>query len=175
MTDTRYSVALADKLCRRISEGTPLRQAVREIEGAPPEATVRGWVRDNREGFAAKYESARRLQADAWADELVLLANRDDLDSQDKRVRIDTLKWLCSKILPRRYGERLLMAGDPDNPIQHLHRAVAPTLADLPLDALDALEAFCSRMVMEHEPAGATLQHDAVERSAPALLEQRQP
>ena len=80
MTDTRYSVALADELCRRISEGTPLRQAVREIEGAPPEATVRGWVRDNREGFAARYEAARRLQADAWADELVLLANRDDLD-----------------------------------------------------------------------------------------------
>ena len=117
MTDTRYSQMLADELCRRISEGTPLRQAVREVEGAPPEATVRGWVRDNRQGFATRYEAARRLQADSWADELVLLANRDDLDPQEKRVRIDTLKWLCSKILPRRYGERLLMAGDPENPI----------------------------------------------------------
>ena len=170
MSETRYSQGLADELCRRISEGTPLRQAVREIEGAPPEATVRGWVRDNREGFAAQYEAARRLQADAWADELVLLANREDLDPQDKRVRIDTLKWLCSKILPRRYGERLLMAGDPENPIQHLHRAVTPTLADLPDDALDALQVFCNSVLLEHEPAGVTIQHEAL----PPLLDARQ-
>jgi hypothetical protein len=64
------------------------------VEGAPPEATVRGWVRDNREGFATQYETARRLQADAWADELVLLSNRDDLDPQDKRVRSAWSRWL---------------------------------------------------------------------------------
>ena len=88
-------------------------------------------------------------------------------------MRIDTLKWLCSKILPRRYGERLLMAGDPENPIQHLHRAVAPTLADLQPDALDALEAFCNRMVLEHEP-GATMRHGSVQGSMPMLLDHKQ-
>jgi hypothetical protein len=39
------------------------------------------------------------MQCEAWADEIVQIAYRDDLDPHDKRVRIDTLKWLCSKLM----------------------------------------------------------------------------
>jgi len=85
------------------------------------------------------------MQVEAWADEIVLLANREDLEPNDKRVRIDTLKWLCSKIAPRRYGERLLMAGDPENPIQHLHQEVSMT--ELTDAQLDALEKFCHSLI----------------------------
>ena len=89
MTETRYTPELAADILRCVSEGTPLRQVRRE-KGLP-EATARGSFRDDRDGLAAKYEAARRMQVDAWADEIVLLANRDDLDAHDKRVRIDTL------------------------------------------------------------------------------------
>jgi terminase small subunit-like protein len=116
MTETRYTPELAADILRCVSEGTPLRQVRRE-KGLP-EATARGWFRDDRDGLAAKYEAARRMQVDAWADEIVLLANRDDLDAHDKRVRIDTLEWLCSKLVPRRYGDRLLVAGDAESPLQ---------------------------------------------------------
>ena len=123
MTDTRYTPELAADILRCVSEGTPLRQVCRD-KGLP-ESTARGWFRDDRDGLATRYEAARRMQVDAWADEIVLLANRDDLDANDKRVRIDTLKWLCSKLVPRRYGDRLLVAGDAENPLQ-LRRLVHP-------------------------------------------------
>jgi hypothetical protein len=122
MTDTRYTPELAADILRCVSEGTPLRQVCREKGIA--ESTVRTWSRDDRDGFAARYEAARRLQVDAWADEIVLLANREDLDAHDKRVRIDTLKWLCSKLVPRRYGDRLLIAGEAESPLQVLHKQV---------------------------------------------------
>jgi NAD binding domain of 6-phosphogluconate dehydrogenase len=110
-----------------------------------PESTARGWFRDDRDGLATRYEAARRMQVDSWADEIVLLANRDDLDANDKRVRIDTLKWLCSKLVPRRYGDRLLMAGDPENPIQLMHKQV--NLAELTDEQLDVLDRFCQSLI----------------------------
>jgi hypothetical protein len=82
---------------------------------------------------------------DAWADEIVDIANRDDLDPHDKRVRIDTLKWLCSKLVPRRYGDRLLVAGEAENPIQVFHQQVS--LDNLSVAQLEELEAFTSRII----------------------------
>jgi hypothetical protein len=148
MSETRYTQELADEICRRISEGTPLRQVCRELDGAPPESTVRQWVTDNRNGFAADYRRARLMQIECWADEIVLISNRNDLDPQDKRVRIDTLKFLLSKIAPRQYGDRLLVAGEPENPVRVLHQQIA--LDALSAEQLEALE--CLTMTLLAEP-----------------------
>src|SRR3982074_2688528 len=69
-----------------------------------------------------------------------MIGNREDLDPQDKRVRCDNLKWLMSKLLPKRYADRLLVAGDAENPLQVLHQQVS--LVDLTNDQLDALDKF---------------------------------
>ncbi len=54
-----------------------------------------------------------------------MLGNRDDLEPHDKRVRCDNLKWLLSKLAPKKFGERLLVAGDAEAPLQMLHRQVS--------------------------------------------------
>lgn len=144
MNDNRYTPALAAEICRRLSDGEPLRQICRD-PGMPPESSVRTWARDKPE-FAAQYHEARRLQIEAWADEIVEISNRDDLDPQDKRVRVDTMKWLMSKLVPRRYGDRLLMAGDPENPMQLLHHSVS--LGHLTDAELEALEAFAQARLL---------------------------
>lgn len=148
MTDSRYTAELAADILRRVSEGEPLRQVCRDK--SIPESTVRQWARDDREGFAARYEAARRMQCDAWADEIVVIANREDLEPHDKRVRIDTLKWLCSKLMPRRYGDRLLVAGDAENPLQIMHQQVS--LSDLTDDQLDALQKFTESLMAAQRP-----------------------
>ena len=89
------------------------------------------------------------MQIDAFVDEIVLLANRDDLDANDKRVRIDTLKWIASKIAPRRYGERLLVAGDAENPLQVMHQQVS--LNELTDDQLEALERFTATLLQDRK------------------------
>jgi terminase small subunit-like protein len=109
------------------------------------------------------------MQIDALADELIEVAYRDDLDPQDKRVRCDTIKWTLSKLAPKRYGDRLLVAGDAENPIQHLHRQVS--LADLTDDQLDALIVFSER-VLDHQPASTKAdQHESGNGGALALAE----
>jgi transposase-like protein len=136
MTDTRYTREFADEVCRRLAEGASLREVCRDHGMA--ESSVRQWVRDNRDNFAMRYQTARVLQVEAWSDLIIEIGNRDDLDAQEKRVRIDSLKWLMSRIVPKKWGDRLLVAGDVDAPIQHLHKQVNLTdLTDAQLDALD--------------------------------------
>ena len=136
MPETRYTPEFAAEVCRRMSEGDSLRQVCRD--NGVPESTVRQWVRDNREGFTVQYQGARALQVESWSDLILELANRDDLEPQDKRIRVDTLKWLMSKLAPKRYGDRLLVAGDADNPVEMLHKQVS--LSELTIEQLDALE-----------------------------------
>jgi hypothetical protein len=139
MTDCYYTRELADEICRRISEGESLRAICRD-PGFPTEGSVRAWSREDRDGFATRFRIARDLQLDCWSDLIVDLADRQDLDPRDRAIRIDTRKWLMSKLAPKRYGERLLHASDPENRIQVMHRNVS--LEALSPAQLDLLERF---------------------------------
>jgi len=153
MTDSLYTPALAEAICTRMAEGESLRAICRDA-GMPSEGTVRGWVREDRDNFNVRYREARALQLEFWADEIVDLADRGDLDPRDRQVRIDTRKWLMSKLAPRRYGDRLLHAGDPENPLRVLHESV--NLDRLNDAELDALEKFAQARIeaMQGQPKG---------------------
>ena len=56
------------------------------------------------------------------------------------RVRIDTRKWLMSKLNAAKYGDKVTLAGDAKNPLQHVVRALDLTKLSGP--ELDALERF---------------------------------
>jgi hypothetical protein len=94
-----------------------------------------------------RYQTARVLQVEAWGDLIIEIGNRDDLDAQEKRVRIDSLKWLMSRIVPKKWGDRLLVAGEADSPIQHLHKQV--NLSDLSEAQLGALENFTKSLLID--------------------------
>jgi hypothetical protein len=144
MTQTRYTTELWATVLERVSNGESLRKVCR-TEGFPPEATIRNWIRSDEE-LATQYAQARVLQVESWADEVRDVAFSDNLEPNDKRVRVDALKWLLAKLKPERYGlDRLLVVGDQANPIQHLHKAVSVT--NLTDEQLSALQTFCERML----------------------------
>jgi hypothetical protein len=147
VTETRYTREFADEVCRRLAEGASLREICRDH--GVPESSVRQWVRDNRDNFSVRYQTARVLQVEAWGDLIIEIGNRDDLDAQEKRVRIDSLKWLMSRIVPKKWGDRLLVAGDESSPVHHLHKTIS--VADLTDEQLAALQTFCERM-LESKP-----------------------
>ena len=151
MTDCYYTRELADEICRRISEGESLRAICRD-PGFPSEGSVRAWSRVDRDGFAVRFRIARDLQLEAWSDLIVDLADRQDLDPRDRAIRIDTRKWLMSKLAPKRYGERLLHASDPENPIQVLHQQIS--LDGLMPEQLQALEHFVNAALANSGKAG---------------------
>ena len=143
MQKSRYNPELAATILKRVSEGETLRQVARD-EGVP-ESSIREWARSDVEGFAARYAQARAMQIDSWSDELITVAYDPSLDPAEKRVRCEQLRWLLSKLAPRRFGERLLVGSDPEAPVQVLHKQVS--LSSLSNDQLDALERFAAAMI----------------------------
>lgn len=115
-----YSPAIAEEICRRLAEGEGLIAICRD-EGMPAEATVRGWVIDDYEGMAAKYARARDMGLDRMIEETIDIADDSGLDVvmtedgpradgevvQRAKLRVDTRRWIASKLAPKRYGDRL--------------------------------------------------------------------
>jgi hypothetical protein len=64
------------------------------------------WLGENAH-FRERYARARECQAEVFADSITLIADGEG-DPNDKRVRIDARKWIASKLLPKKYGDRVL-------------------------------------------------------------------
>lgn len=127
-----YSDETADEICRRIAEGQGLREIGR-AEGMPSKTTVMRWLADEtREGWARfrdRYAQARMEQADHYAEEILEIADDATNDWMERRqgeetvevvnhehiqrsrLRVDSRKWLMSKLAPKKYGEKLEVGG----------------------------------------------------------------
>lgn len=104
-----YTPELAHEICRRLTEGETLKVLCR-AKGMPAESTVRLWVLDDVEGFAALYARARLVGYHTMADDLIEIADSTGTDPaavNRDRLRVDTRKWLLSKALPKIYGDKL--------------------------------------------------------------------
>lgn len=122
---TKYTKELDDIICTRLADGESLRSICND-DGIPHKATVLRWVfQDNEETikFRDHYKKARDMQAESFADELNDIADdgtndwmeRNDPDNpgyaqngealQRSRLRVDTRKWVASRILPK-YSEK---------------------------------------------------------------------
>lgn len=105
----------------------------------PSQSMVFRWL-EAHENFREQYARAREMQADVFADELTEISddarndwmkrNHGEDDPgwvangehiQRSRLRIDTRKWIASKLKPKKYGEKVDMthAGPDGGPIVH--------------------------------------------------------
>jgi hypothetical protein len=124
---THFSDDVAGAICARLMDGESLRSICSDPE-MPSGTTVFRWLGDDRySSFREQYARAREAQADAIADEILDIVDdgRNDwmekLDKDGKpigwqlngeavmrsKLRADSRKWLASKLLPRKYGEKL--------------------------------------------------------------------
>jgi hypothetical protein len=116
------SPELLQTICERIAQGESLR-AICASDGMPAMSTVFLWLNDDST-FSEQYARARETQADAFADEIVAIADEppqlvmtgdgeetevalDGAAIQRQRLRIDARKWVASKLKPKKYGEKV--------------------------------------------------------------------
>lgn len=133
-----YTRELSDQICARLSAGESLIKICATAE-MPTDTTVRMWAIEDRDGFSSRYAVARRALMDRWAEDILVIADDVTLEPNDRRVRVDTRKWLMSKLDVKRYGDKLIHSGDPDNPVTVLHKvASVEHLSQAELDALDS-------------------------------------
>lgn len=100
---TKFTQELADTICERMANGETMRSICREID-IPP-STVIEWTMNNK-AFSEQYTQARHKQADSYAD-MILDEAFNSHDAQIGRLRVDALKWVASKLAPKRYGDKV--------------------------------------------------------------------
>ena len=103
---TAYTPELGDLICEGIADKIPLARLCKETEELPSARTVYSWLRTNPE-FLQNYEWAKEDQADYLAEDCLGIADDPLLEPADKRIRVDTRKWLASKFKVKKYGDKI--------------------------------------------------------------------
>ena len=130
-----FDQVAADSVCAMLEDGKSLRAACKELDIAP--STVLHWSKENKD-FLEQYTRAREVGYKLLADEIIDIADEKEVqiryDGEDttldlsptaiarNRLRVDTRKWMLSKMLPKIYGDKLELSGDPDKPLTTVTR-----------------------------------------------------
>lgn len=115
----RYSQALADRILARLEAGESVTKICQSPD-MPDKANVIRWAHDPDHPFSQQYARARPRGYRLLAEEIMDIADEEPKDAtavNHQRLRIDTRKWLLAKMLPKEYGEKLELAGDPSKPL----------------------------------------------------------
>jgi hypothetical protein len=109
---SEWSEDLGSAICELVADGLSLRAACERLR--VPRSTLRLWER--KPEFGAALAIARRHGYAVWADEILTIGDAiegctDGAQVQAARTRIDSRKWLLSKLHPEQYGEKVELTG----------------------------------------------------------------
>jgi hypothetical protein len=113
-----YTFEVSEEICRQMAEGKGLRQICAQEE-MPSRPTVLRWIEDNP-SFRDRYARARTHCMEWYQEEILRIAFDDSGDLiidgdrvmsghhvvQRARLKVDSLKWVMSKLAPKKYGDK---------------------------------------------------------------------
>lgn len=125
----KYTPELAHEICVRLSDGEPLRKICRD-DHMPTWAAVYQWM-DRDEDLSLAIARAREAGQDAMAErayvemydepERILTEGGGKIDPgyvQLVKARAEITLKMLAKWNPKRYGDRVQLAGDAENPLK---------------------------------------------------------
>ncbi|MBP9706803.1 MAG: hypothetical protein KBD78_04115 [Oligoflexales bacterium] len=120
---------IIDEIIEEISNGRSLVGILKSKKEYPSYTNFMRWI-DADQKVREKYTKAKEAQADYLAEQLLDIADdgkNDWMQSNDpnnpgyrfnnehyqrSRLRVDTRKWIASKLKPKKYGEKLDLGGN---------------------------------------------------------------
>lgn len=142
---------LRTRVCALIADGYTLRQ-IAKLPDMPAKSTILAWAAAD-EAFRVPYSRAMELRAEALADEIIDISDDGSNDWRERevkegwvvqevnqeninrsRLRVDARKWLLSKLLPKKYGDKVGVehSGEIDMGIAGLLAAIDGKTRGLP-------------------------------------------
>jgi hypothetical protein len=125
---TKYNPEIAQLICERVAtHDVGLRRLTDMYDDLPDKVTINIWRRKHEE-FRSQYAQAKREQIEFLTEDILEIADdsRNDFMESLKeseqgtawrvngdhinrcKLRVDTRKWLASKLAPKIYGDKLL-------------------------------------------------------------------
>lgn len=118
---------IQDAVCHLISTTSlSIRKILAEltkngVDDVPSLSTVLDWLYYDKE-FSEQYARAKEKQCEVMAEEIIEISDNDSLDAgftedgkqfvnheniNRSRLRVDSRKWVLSKLKPKKYGDKL--------------------------------------------------------------------
>lgn len=124
-----HTPELEDEICARLALGEPMTRITKD-DHMPNPVTIYRWLREN-ESFSNRYALSREDGAHSYAYQIAEIIDEEPLKVVDehgnvrydsgsianKRLRMDGRKWLAAKYLPKAYGDKQILSGDPEAPL----------------------------------------------------------
>ena len=122
---TTYSERVSNAICKRLMMQESLKSICADPR-MPCVGTVAGWLSRNKD-FRERYYDARRVAAELHVDDVFEEVRNTENDweqtfdkngdpngwkpnhdaIQRSRLKVDTIKWYASKLIPRMYGDNI--------------------------------------------------------------------
>ncbi len=125
-----FTKELGDKICKRIAEGESVR-SISQDDKMPSGATIYNWLLDSDKlAFLEQYARARNVQAELLFEEILEIADdttndtmlvrmgKNEVPMENRewvnrsKLRVDSRKWYLSKVLPKKFGDKLDLTSD---------------------------------------------------------------
>lgn len=123
---SEFKIEVVTEICEFIaSTNEGLEAILAKNEDYPSASIFYKWLKDGNKELLELYASARARQADRLAAEILAISDdgtndtmtvtigKDTKEVEDKewvnrsRLRVDSRKWLASKLAPKKYGDKL--------------------------------------------------------------------
>lgn len=122
---------LSDQICAEIATTSKSLKTICSDEKLPNVSTVLRWLRENEE-FRNQYTRAKQEQADFLAEEILDISDDGSNDfmtiikgdvsyevenkewTSRSKLRVESRKWIASKLKPKKYGDKLDVTTDGD-------------------------------------------------------------
>lgn len=129
----KFDEKMGELICELMANGWSMRQ-ITKLDGMPGRTNINRWILKgfaedapkDLKRFAESYTRAKDLRVNFWEEEIIDISDDTSNDWMERehpnggstkvadkevvlraRLRIDTRKWLMSKLIPKRYGEKI--------------------------------------------------------------------
>ncbi len=112
-----------------------MRKVCAEDDALPNRSTVLRWLaKEEHEAFRGQYARAQDERADFYFEQTMEISDAVGTDRDDiakARLRVDTRKWVCARMNPKKYSDRLAIDAQV---VQTRHEDALDELAGPALD-----------------------------------------
>ncbi len=111
---SKYTEALADKICMLISEGVTIKDIANQFNISVQ--TIHNWLVQH-EYFRIAFHEARDTYAEVLFQEMLTLEQRmldGEISAAGFKASADVRKWILAKLSPKRFGDKIEVSGTID-------------------------------------------------------------
>jgi len=103
---TKYTEKLEQRMLEEIASGRSVISLCREEDWTPNADTWYRWMY-KVDGLSDRYTRAKSISSEYHDDQILAIADEADNQTfQVARLQIDARKWVASKLVPNKYGEK---------------------------------------------------------------------